>query len=86
MPAPDPTRLEIGYWLSSEEHAARGLVRNAVRAEGSRCSQIAEGSSGRLTLSESPQRAGPARQREVGRCRSVQRRARTERIVLSADG
>ncbi len=33
MPAPDPTRLEIGYWLSSEEHAARALVRNAVRAE-----------------------------------------------------
>ena len=25
--------VEIGYWLSSEEHAPRDLVRNAVRAE-----------------------------------------------------
>jgi hypothetical protein len=31
--APDPTRLEIGYWLSSEERAPRTLVRNAPRAE-----------------------------------------------------
>lgn len=30
---PDPTRLEMGYWLSSEEHASRTLVRNARRAE-----------------------------------------------------
>lgn len=30
---PDPTRLEIGYWLASEEHAPRALVRNARRAE-----------------------------------------------------
>ncbi len=33
MAVPDPTRLEIGYWLSSEEHPARALVRNAARAE-----------------------------------------------------
>jgi G6PDH family F420-dependent oxidoreductase len=33
MPAPDPTRVEIGYWLSSEEHAPRMLVQNARRAE-----------------------------------------------------
>ena len=25
--------MEIGYWLSSEEHAPRDLVENAVRAE-----------------------------------------------------
>ncbi len=33
MSVPDPTRLEIGYWLSSEEHSPRMLVRNAERAE-----------------------------------------------------
>jgi coenzyme F420-dependent glucose-6-phosphate dehydrogenase len=29
----DEPRLQIGYWLSSEEHAPADLVRNAVRAE-----------------------------------------------------
>ena len=29
----DPERLEIGYWLSSEEHDARALVANAIVAE-----------------------------------------------------
>ena len=32
MPVPDPTRLEIGHRLSSEEHSARALVRNAICA------------------------------------------------------
>jgi coenzyme F420-dependent glucose-6-phosphate dehydrogenase len=29
----DPDRLELGYWLSSEEHDARSLVANAAAAE-----------------------------------------------------
>ena len=30
---PDADRVELGYWLSSEEHTPRTLVRNAVAAE-----------------------------------------------------
>ena len=39
--AADP---EIGYWLSSEEHAPNDLVRNAVRAEelGFPCAMISD--------------------------------------------
>jgi mercuric ion binding protein len=33
MPARDPSPLENGYWLSSEEHSPRKLVQNAWRAE-----------------------------------------------------
>jgi coenzyme F420-dependent glucose-6-phosphate dehydrogenase len=35
LPAlPDPDRVEIGYWLSSEEHTPHALVRHAAAAEG----------------------------------------------------
>lgn len=33
MPVADPTPIEVGYWLSSEEHGARNLVDLAAAAE-----------------------------------------------------
>src|SRR4051794_10058770 len=33
MPDRGPSPIEVGYWLSSEEHGARSLVDLAVRAE-----------------------------------------------------